>query len=122
MTPLDLKTIDAALTGRARELTRSLAVRREITVERSADEFDDALLAAGRESSAQILSGDLRLLRQIEAAQSRLRNGTFGICLRCEEPITPKRLQAVPWAAYCLSCQADAEAGGGAGFALSQAA
>jgi DnaK suppressor protein len=31
--------------------------------------------------------------------------GTYGICHGCEEPISAKRLDAVPWAKYCVSCQ-----------------
>jgi DnaK suppressor protein len=38
-----------------------------------------------------------------------LRNGSFGICQRCDEEIALKRLRAIPWATYCLSCQAEAE-------------
>lgn len=111
MTTLDLKTIETALQTRARELVRSLAERNQITIERAADAFDEALLAAERESSARILAQEFQLLRQVEAARDRLRDGSFGICLRCEEEIAPKRLHAIPWAAYCVSCQAQAEEG-----------
>ncbi|HWB83131.1 MAG TPA: TraR/DksA family transcriptional regulator [Bryobacteraceae bacterium] len=109
MKTLDLKNFEFALQTRAEELARALAERNQIAIERSADTFDATLLAAERESSAQVLAHDSRLLRQIEAARVRLRDGTFGVCLRCEEEITPKRLEAIPWAAYCLSCQAMAE-------------
>ena len=105
MTPFEIMKIESALAKRARELTRSLAERNQIAIERSADEFDDALLAAEREFSAQALSQDLRLLRDIEAARDRLRASTYGVCLHCEEAIAPRRLQAIPWAAYCISCQ-----------------
>ena len=44
-------------------------------------------------------------LRQIDAALKRIDDGEFGTCLDCEEPISPKRLAAVPWATYCLRCQ-----------------
>jgi DnaK suppressor protein len=44
-------------------------------------------------------------LRQIDAALNRIDDGEFGTCLECEEPISPKRLAAVPWATYCLRCQ-----------------
>lgn len=111
MTTLDLKTLETALQTRARELARSLAAHNQITIERAADAFDEALLAAARESSAQILAQDFRLLRQVEAARDRLREGTFGVCLRCEEEIAPKRLLAIPWAAYCVSCRARVEEG-----------
>jgi len=111
MTPLDIMTLESALTIRARELARSLAKRNQITIERPADNFDDALLAAERESSAQALSQDLRLLREVEAARDRLRDSTYGVCLRCEEAIAPQRLRAIPWSAYCVSCQAKVENG-----------
>jgi len=109
MKALDLKTFEAALTDRSRELEHALAGRNRITVETSADELDNALRSAERESSAQALSQDVQLLRQVKAAQGRLRDGAYGICLRCEEQIAPKRLAAIPWAEYCVSCQAAAE-------------
>lgn len=109
MTTPDLKTFDEALTARIRELACSLAERNQIEIERSADDFDNALASAERESSAQALSQEMVLFRQVEAARHRLRNGSFGICQRCDEEIALKRLRAIPWATYCLSCQAEAE-------------
>ena len=107
----DLKTIESALEARATELTRSLAERHQITIERAADAIDATLLAAGRESSARMLAHEFELLRQIEAARDRLRDGSFGMCVGCEEGIASKRLEVIPWAAYCVSCQAEVEQG-----------
>jgi DnaK suppressor protein len=45
-------------------------------------------------------------LELVEAALARLQGGTFGTCLRCGEPIAPARLEALPWAAHCIGCQA----------------
>ena len=39
----------------------------------------------------------------------RLREGTFGVCEICEEPIGHKRLEALPTARYCISCQEQIE-------------
>ena len=44
-------------------------------------------------------------LRQIQEALDRLQLGDYGICLGCDEPIPLKRLQALPWAKYCVPCQ-----------------
>ena len=44
-------------------------------------------------------------LEQVEAALARLADGTFGACVRCGRPIAPERLDALPWAAYCIDCQ-----------------
>ena len=41
----------------------------------------------------------------VDAALARLDDGTFGACLRCGKPIAPARLEALPWAAYCIDCQ-----------------
>jgi DnaK suppressor protein len=91
-------------------------------VERSADQFDAQLLAAERESSAQALAQEFRLLRRIEAARNRIVQGAYGICLSCDQEIALKRLQAVPWAEYCLSCQAEVEKDGAPGRELARAA
>jgi len=48
---------------------------------------------------------DMKLLREISDALHRMEQGTYGICLECEEPISGKRLDAVPWARYCVTCQ-----------------
>ena len=51
-------------------------------------------------------------LELVEAALARLDDGTFGTCVRCGEPIAPGRLEALPWAAHCIACQAIVDRGG----------
>ncbi|SRR5581483_1225488 len=48
---------------------------------------------------------DMKLLREVQDALHRIDQGTYGICPECEEPISAKRLAAVPWAKFCVSCQ-----------------
>src|SRR6266581_4249104 len=48
---------------------------------------------------------DMKLLREISGALHRLDHDYYGVCMECDEPISPKRLDAVPWAKYCVSCQ-----------------
>ena len=48
---------------------------------------------------------DMKLLREIGDALHRFDHDHYGICMECEEPISLKRLDAVPWARYCVSCQ-----------------
>ena len=48
---------------------------------------------------------DVSLLRQIKHALERIEEQTYGICQECEIPISAKRLEAVPWANYCVRCQ-----------------
>ncbi len=44
-------------------------------------------------------------LELVDAALTRLDAGTFGTCLRCGNDIAPGRLEALPWAAFCIACQ-----------------
>ena len=44
-------------------------------------------------------------LDQVEAALSRVAEGSFGRCMRCGKPIAPERLEALPWASHCIDCQ-----------------
>lgn len=66
-------------------------------------EIQDTLVAARAHARAHAA---------VEAA-SRLADGTYGICQACGQPIPPRRLQAVPLAAFCLPCQEVREHGGG---------
>jgi DnaK suppressor protein len=53
---------------------------------------------------------EIKLLREVEAAIRRIEQGTYGVCHECEEPISPKRLDALPWAKYCVKCQEEVAA------------
>jgi len=48
-------------------------------------------------------------LKQITAALKRLDEGDFGLCLKCDEPINPKRLEFDPAATLCIDCASAAE-------------
>jgi DnaK suppressor protein len=43
--------------------------------------------------------------KEIEAALDRFRSGQYGLCQECETPLSERRLQALPWARYCIACQ-----------------
>lgn len=43
-------------------------------------------------------------LREIEAALGRIKNGEYGLCQECGDPIREIRLQALPWARLCIKC------------------
>jgi DnaK suppressor protein len=49
--------------------------------------------------------------KEIEAALDRLRSGEYGVCQECETRIADRRLNALPWARYCLTCQEDLNPG-----------
>ena len=48
-------------------------------------------------------------LESLISARERLRLGTFGKCAKCGEDIGRKRLEAIPWARFCVRCQEQSE-------------
>ena len=56
-------------------------------------------------------SGDRHVLLLIREALDRIENKSYGTCVNCENPIQPKRLEAVPWTRHCIECQALLEKG-----------
>lgn len=51
----------------------------------------------------------LTVLADIERAQAKLAEGTYGLCDVCGAPIGDARLEALPWASECVSCRAQRE-------------
>ncbi len=56
-------------------------------------------------------SGDRHILLLIAEALERIKDKSYGVCVNCEDPIEPKRLEAVPWARHCIQCQTLQEKG-----------
>lgn len=66
---------------------------------------DQATTAYTREFLFELGNGDRRLLKEVVTALRKLDEGGFGECERCGEPIAEKRLEALPFARYCIDCQ-----------------
>ncbi len=75
---------------------------REHTVDLPADTGDMAVAdeAASEDFTAAEL--DATILQQVRDALRRIDDGTYGRCLADGGPIEAQRLDAVPWAAYCI--------------------
>ena len=97
-----------ALESALRETLSSFR-RDELEIEPMADPLDVVRWSMERDIAGQALDQKSRRAKEIRAALDRLEKGTFGVCERCENSIGPKRLDAVPWATLCVSCQNDAE-------------
>jgi DnaK suppressor protein len=91
------------------ELAGGLRNRDEIVIEKTPDALDEVQLAGERELAIRNLDREASLLRQVRAALRRIADGSYGVCLHCEEEIKPKRLDAVPWTKYCIRCQEAAD-------------
>jgi DnaK suppressor protein len=79
--------------------------------EKAADLVDMAANASNKEFLYSLSNTDRELLKAVENALLRLDDPDFGDCIECEEKMSKKRLNAIPWARYCVSCQELAESG-----------
>src|SRR3981081_4067449 len=105
MTKTELNKFKEVLENKQAELAKVLRNRDGITIEKSPDALDEVQHAAERELAIRNLDRESQLLRNVRGALRRLDEGNFGVCLHCEEDISPKRLAAVPWTPFCIQCQ-----------------
>jgi DnaK suppressor protein len=109
MTKNELNKYKTLLEAKQAELAGGLRNREGIAIEKTADALDEVQLAGERELAIRNLDRESNLLRSVRAALGRMADGSYGTCLHCEEEISPKRLNAVPWTAYCIKCQEAAD-------------
>jgi len=109
MNQTELKKYKAILEAKAAELSAGLRNRDEIAIEKTPDALDEVQLAGERELAIRNLDRESNLLRNVRGALARIADGSYGVCLHCEEDIKPKRLDAVPWTKYCIKCQEAAD-------------
>jgi DnaK suppressor protein len=105
MSKAELRKITELLKAKRNEIGRTLPHRDAIAIEQVPDAIDQTQLAVDRELAISRLDRDYSILQSVDAALRRMEDGTYGHCLHCEEEISLKRLQAVPWTSFCLSCQ-----------------
>ena len=117
MTKSDLNKYKSVLETKQAELVHVLRNRDGIAIEKCPDSLDEVQYATERELAIRSLDRDSNLLRNVRGALRLMAEGNFGVCVRCEEDISPKRLAAVPWTPFCIRCQeiADRCQGDGAG-------
>jgi DnaK suppressor protein len=105
MTETERRKFRHILETRQAALNDSLGSRDEIAIEKAPDTIDAIQLAGERETAIRNLDRDSNMLRQINHSLARIADGSYGVCHRCEQDISPKRLHALPWAVYCIGCQ-----------------
>ena len=99
----------AVLEAKKAELSAGLRNREDIAIEKTPDALDEVQLAGERELAIRNLDRESNLLRSVKSALGRIADGSYGVCMHCEEDIKTKRIEAVPWAKYCIKCQEAAD-------------
>jgi DnaK suppressor protein len=88
------------------EFQKNVNYRRESTADDGTQDIaDKATMAYNKEFLFSLTDAERDMLQLIDEALGRIGNKEFGICSSCENEIKVTRLDAVPWAKYCLNCQ-----------------
>ena len=101
----NLGLVRRVLESQLKEAAPTRGLRESIRIHQVADPLDMTQQAAQREVAVLNLDRDTALARRLRSAIERLNDGSYGVCLQCEEDIAPKRLKAIPWAELCIGCQ-----------------
>ena len=109
MTQTEINKYKAMLEAKRAELSAGLRNREDIAIEKTPDAIDEVQLAGERELAIRNLDRESNLLRNVKGALVRIADGSYGVCMHCEEDIKIKRLDAVPWTKYCIKCQEAAD-------------
>jgi DnaK suppressor protein len=97
-------------------LAGDLSLLKELRAQTSGDMVDAALDSAQDEINSQLAEVESRELSSIEKALQRMRDGHYGMCEGCGGRIPVQRLNALPYATYCIDCQREVEKYGDAAF------
>ncbi len=84
---------------------------RETVTDDTQDVADQAVLSYQKEFLFSQGTNGHHQLRMVQQALNRLHEGSFGECIHCGEEIGAKRLEALPWTAYCIACKEKMESG-----------
>jgi len=77
------------------------------------DSSDLSLLDVNKEIALRLGERESQAVADIDQALLRIKEGSYGVCARCDEPIDERRLEAVPTARYDAKCQALIESANG---------
>ena len=85
---------------------------REAVSQGGKDPYDAATESYDQEFWFSISEAGRKTLEDIDEALRKIEEGTFGVCETCAKPIDPPRLEVVPQARFCISCQEQEERSG----------
>ena len=113
MTNTELMKLKRALEAKQMELAAQLRGRlKDLTIEGCQAELVDRIhVMSDRDETAGILNRLSSTLADVKRSLRAIGDDCYGECIRCDGAIAIKRLQSIPWAAHCVQCQEELEAG-----------
>jgi DnaK suppressor protein len=115
---MDKKTLEQykkKLEEKRRELSEAYTKNRHYGRESdeggTQDLADKASSSYTKEFLYSLSNTEKSILEEVQHAIERMDDGEYGTCMECGEKISKKRLDAVPWARFCVPCQERVEQG-----------
>ena len=102
---MNIQNLQTALLCKADELRQSQLSRDQIAIERNAELLDEIQRTSDREIAMASMTRDWQTASLVTAALQRIQIGEYGVCNECDEEISERRLNAIPWAKFCIRCQ-----------------
>src|ERR1700726_1779586 len=115
---IDIKTMKKRLEDKRDELQGDISGLTEaqpqpvdpVEASQGPNDFEDmAVDFQEMQQEQSIRVNEQALLTEVQQALERIKQGTYGKCVDCGRPIPEERLEAIPWAARDIQCQAQLE-------------
>jgi DnaK suppressor protein len=109
----DQQAVRSQLENRLEQLEQRLGKiernRRRVTNALDPDWAEQAVVRQNDQILDSLHAEETIQIMAIQAALKRMDEGTYGICLTCDNPIAKKRLEALPYTTRCIECAEKAE-------------
>ena len=99
------KLLLADLRRHARQVSEEQVNALEVSADEAKESADLALRDVISELSLKLGERDSQMIADIDQALLRMKEGSYGLCVKCKKPIDERRLEAVPTARYDAACQ-----------------
>ncbi len=105
MKMVDVQKYETRLRDRLRELNERLVeIEEDLDEPANPDSAERATEREGDEVLEDLGHAGLAEIGMIQAAMARIKDGTFGVCVACGEPISKERLDVLPHTPRCKRC------------------
>jgi RNA polymerase-binding transcription factor DksA len=110
LSPAEISKFKTLLLAKRNEILGNVLTMEEETLRRQRSDLSNMpihIADAGSdnyeiENTLGLMGSERKLVREIDEALDRVENGTYAICQGNGEPIPKARLEAIPWAKYCV--------------------
>ena len=112
ITKRDMGPLRKKLLEMREQLLHTVKQKQELELDTTAevgDEADQATNSQEKEMLFELNDNERVMLDQIEGSLRKMEKGAYGLCESCQKTIAKARIQAVPFARYCIHCQSSAE-------------